>query len=509
MSRPWPLRSALTLTLTMLLLAGCAQTGPAPEEISGGILISNVTVVDTRDGTLRSAQAIHIDGGRIRRIAPNAVLRVGSGVRTVDGSGKFAVPGFLDMHTHAMVAADRSPSYWPLLIANGVTGVREMAGSPELIQRVRALNAQSQAGVVMAPEVLMIPGRLVAGLAPTPAAVAGVVQQNKADGADFIKLVGASRPATLALLAEAKVQGLTVAGHLPLGLSALEASAAGMRAIEHYGAGLGVLLDCAGEEERIRTALLGGEGAKPPPGPLFVLTPMLFRELDAPFYRRVLDSYSAAKCRNLARSFVQNQTWQVPTLIRLKTMQQSDDPVFRGAASLKYMDKATRALWEQLAKQYGRDISPQAAATFRAFYDQQLKLTALMAAEGVPMLAGSDLGGIWVVPGFSLHQEFLELAAGGLNPLQVLQATTLNGARFLGRQAAMGRVAEGFNADLVLLDANPLQDVAHLSRIHAVFLKGRHLDRAALDGMLGDVADALERQPIHAASHALDPNHTH
>ena len=507
MPRPWPVR--LPIGLTALLLAACAQTGPAPEEISGGILISNVTVVDTRDGTLLGAQAIHIDGGRIRRIAPAVALRAGSGVQTVDGSGKFVVPGFLDMHTHAMVAADRSPNYWPLLIANGVTGVREMAGSPELIQRARALNEQSQAGLVMAPEVLMIPGRVVAGLAPTPAAVAAVVQQNKADGADFIKLVGASRPATLALLAEAKVQGLTVAGHLPLGVPALEASAAGLRTIEHYGAGLGILLDCAGEEERIRTALLSGEGAKPPPGPLFVLTPMLFRELDAPFYRRALDSYSDAKCRNLARSFVQHETWQVPTLIRLKAMQRSDDPVFSSAASLKYMDKATRALWEQLAQQYGRDISPQAAATFRAFYDQQLKLTAMMAAESVPMLAGSDLGGIWVVPGFSLHQEFRELAAGGLSPLQVLQATTLNGARFLGRQAALGRVAEGHNADLVLLDANPLQDVTHLSRIHAVLLKGRHLDRAALDRMLGDVAEALERQPIRAAGPALDPTHIH
>ena len=220
-------------------------------------------------------------------------------------------------------------------------------------------------------------------------------------------------------------------------------------------------------------------------------------------------SYNEAKCRTLARSFVQNETWQVPTLIRLKAMQHSDDPVFRSAASLKYLDKTTRALWEQLAQQYGRDISPQAAATFRAFYGQQLKMTALLAREGVPMLAGSDLGGIWIVAGFSLHQEFRELAAGGLNPLQVLQATTLNGARFLGRGSTMGRVAEGHNADLVLLDANPLQDVAHLSRIHAVFLKGRHLDRAALDRMLSDVADAHEKQPIRAVGHALDLHHTH
>ena len=508
MARPLPLRLALNLT-ALLLLAACAQTGPAPVVVSGGTLISNVTVVDTRDGTLLGVQAIHIDGGRIQRIAPAMTLRAGSGVQTVDGRGKFAVPGFLDMHTHAMSAADRSPTHWPLLIANGVTGVREMSGSPELIQRARTLNVQSQAGLLVAPEVLMIPGRLVAGLPPAPAAVAGVVQQNKADGAGFIKLIGASRPATLALLAEAKAQGMTVAGHLPLGVPALEASAAGLRAIEHYGAGLGILLDCAGEEERIRTALLGGEGAKPTPGPLFVLTPMLFRELDAPFYRRVLDSYSDAKCRNLARSFVQNETWQVPTLIRLKAMQHSDDPVFRSAASLKYLDKTTRALWEQLAQQYGRDISPQAAATFRAFYGQQLKMTALLAREGVPMLAGSDLGGIWIVAGFSLHQEFRELAAGGLNPLQVLQATTLNGARFLGRGSTMGRVAEGHNADLVLLDANPLQDVAHLSRIHAVFLKGRHLDRAALDRMLSDVADAHEKQPIRAVGHALDLHHTH
>jgi|SRR5471030_2927613 len=104
------------------------------------------------------------------------------------------------------------------------------------------------------------------------------------------------------------------------------------------------------------------------------------------------------------------------------------------------------------------------------------------------MLAGSDLGGIWIIPGFSLHQECGELAAAGLSPLQILQMVTWNGAQFLHREASMGTVEVGRNADLVLLDANPLADAVNLSKIAAVILKGKHLSRQDIDDLKAGVA---------------------
>jgi Imidazolonepropionase and related amidohydrolases len=129
---------------------------------------------------------------------------------------------------------------------------------------------------------------------------------------------------------------------------------------------------------------------------------------------------------------------------------------------------------------------------------RELTLPKLLKQNGVKMLAGSDTAVIanWCIPGFSLHQEFALLAASGLSPLEILQMTTLNGAQFLGREATMGTVDQGKNADLVLLDANPIADVANLDKISAVFLKDKYYSRVALDKLLSDVAAAYAAQPL-------------
>ena len=134
-------------------------------------------------------------------------------------------------------------------------------------------------------------------------------------------------------------------------------------------------------------------------------------------------------------------------------------------------------------------------------------MTKLLKQAGVGILAGSDLGGQWVIPGFGLHQEFKELAASGLSPLEILQATTLNGAQFLRRDSTMGAVDEGKNADLVLLDANPVSDVSNLDKVFAVFLKGKYFSKDALAKMKSDVAAAYAALPLQALSTALDPTH--
>lgn len=478
-------------------LAGCATQ--QSQTVTQGTVIRNATVVNTRDGSLSRNMAVILANGKIVRIEASDRVRIGGSAIEVDAAGKYLVPGFLDMHTHTMPAADSPAAPWPLLIAHGITGVREMAGSPALIARSRQLNADSAAGRVVAPEVLQMPGTLLVGVGTAEQGVQQVRQQ-KAMGADFVKLVSASRDGALAVLAEAKAQQLTVAGHLPPGLGAAVAADAGWHSVEHLGSGMGILLDCAADGEQTRAALMRGEGAPPVFTPSFITSPMLFRERDAPFYQRVMDNYSADKCRSLAQTFVRDGTWHVPTLNRLRTSEFSNDPLYRRDPNLAWVDKGTRAQWEQLAAQYDAKLPASAQATFRSYYGLQQKAVKLLKNSGVKMLAGSDYGGIWGIAGYSLHQEFRELAAAGLTPLDILQMTTLNGAQFLHREDSMGTVEAGKNADLVLLDANPVADAANLDGIAGVFLKGRYFPRPDLERMKREVAQAWARQPEAAGA---------
>jgi imidazolonepropionase-like amidohydrolase len=485
-------------------LAGCGGGGDTMV-VSSGTVIRHATIVNTADGTLTTGKSVLVDNGKIKSITGRPIQTTDT-AQSVDGSGKFIVPGYLDMHTHAMAAADQQPAYWPLLIANGITGVREMSGSAEVIRRIGEVNAASAAGQLDAPEILTRPGEIFAGQSTTAAGAIQFVQRQLASGADFIKVIGGNREAVMAVLAEAKSQGSYVAGHLVPAVSAQDASNAGWRVIEHLGSGWGLQLDCATDAAAVRLALASGQGANPPFPATFTVNPRVFDAArNARFYQRIFDTYDAGLCQSLAKTFVANGTWQVPTLIRLRTQSFGNDPLYRNDPNLVYVDKTRRALWNQLGDEFDTNVPKAAQATLQQYHGLHQKVTRLLSDSGVKMLAGSDLGGIWVIPGFSLHQEFRELSAAGLTPLQILQATTLNGAEFLHRESAMGSVAEGKNADLVLLDANPLADVANLEKISAVFLKGRYFPKAALEKMKSDVAAAYETQTLKALHTALDP----
>ncbi|MEJ7687059.1 MAG: amidohydrolase family protein [Variovorax sp.] len=479
-------------------------------EVTKGIVIQNVSVVNTRDGSISRGMGMVIDEGKIQKIVgPSAFIRVGGTGRAIDGSGKYVVPGYLDMHTHALASADKNPTFWPLMIANGITGIREMSGSTSAIERARQINSDSSAGRLDAPEVLTITGDLFVGQTNTAAEAIDFVRRQKAAGAGFVKVVAGNRESVVSILEESAKQELHVAGHLVPAITAAESSQLGWRAIEHLGAGWGLALECANDEAAIRTTLLGGQ-ARPPFPATFTLSPRLYDgTLNGRIYQSIHDSYSELRCQALAQTFVKNGTWHVPTLIRLRTQNFSDDPVYRSDPNLKYVDKTTRALWEKLGQEYASNVPPASAASLRRFYSLQMNVTRTLKQNGVKMLAGSDLGGIWVIPGFGLHQEFRELAASGLSPLDVLQMTTLNGAQFLNREATMGTVTEGKTADLVLLDANPVEDAANLGKIAGVILKGRYFAPEALEKMKADVAAAYQAQPLKPLEEALDQTHKH
>ena len=484
--------AAVWVSVIGLGIAACNNGDDEVVQVNSGVVIQNVTVVNTRDGSLAGGAAVVIDGGKIQRIVGNNAIRVGSSVQTVDGTGKYVVPGFLDMHTHTLDAADATPTKWPLLIANGITGVREMTGSAASVQRARQLNADSAAGKVDAPEILLIPGEIFGGelvgqppIAGSSSAVAAVaeVQKQKAYGAGFVKNVRSTRDATLAMLTEAKNQGIDVAGHLSPSVGGKESSDNGWKAIEHLGGGLTILLDCSSNEDSIRTSVVAGAAI-------------------AQFRQSILDTYDDAKCQSLARTFAANKTWHVPTLIKLRTGLVTNDPAYVGDPNLVYVSKTLRASWAAAAQNFGLANDATSAARLQRYFSLQQTMPKLFKQNGVKMLAGSDTatGPAFVIPGFSLHQEFKLLAGAGLTPLDILLMTTLNGAEFLGRQATMGTVEEGKNADLVLLDANPVADVANLDAISGVFLKGRYFSKVALDKLKSDVAAAYAVQPAGIGS---------
>jgi imidazolonepropionase-like amidohydrolase len=486
----------------LLALAPAAQVGAqgAPQ-----LVLSGVTIVDTHNGKLTPDMAIVIASGKIVKIVRAGSLAANSAAKVVDARGKFVVPGYLDMHSHALTSNDPDDAL-TLMVANGITGYRQMSGAPELLA---ARRAGKLLGPVGGPELLAMPGTILTHVnALNPQAAIAEVDRQKADGADFIKVIELTAPAFVAVSGEANRLGIPFLGHLNENVAPLDAAKAGMHSIEHLGPNSSVLLSCSTDEAALRQAIAQAPARPPAPPPVSApgagpslaeqatADPIAFSDgAEFKIMQRILETYSDEKCRKLAATFVADKTWQVPTLIRIRTMQINDDPAYRNSPNLKYELPATAHMWALVGGQFTQRVPATSRETLRNFFDLQLKLTKLYAEIGVGLMAGTDSGGSasWTIPGFALHQEFDLLAEAGLSPLQVLQTTTLNGARFLGREATMGSVEVGKNADLVLLDANPLASVQNMHRIDAVVNRGTWYSRAGLNAIEKNVADRYAR----------------
>ena len=251
-----------------------------------------------------------------------------------------------------------------------------------------------------------------------------------------------------------------------------------MTGIEHLGPKESVLLGCSTDEDALRKIIAAKPPKAPPsasgPGPAEIAlrattNPIMATDpIEFGLMKRVVATYSDSKCRDLAKRFVKDGLWMTPTLIRLRTMEFGDDPAYRHSPNLRYAPAKTQHLWQQMADQFPSIVTPDRRAMLKKFWALQLRLTKLLAETGVPMMAGTDAGGAghWEISGVSLHQEFDLLRQAGLKPLTILQMTTLNGAKFLHREDRMGSVAVGKDANLVLLDANPVASEANLHRIN-------------------------------------------
>jgi imidazolonepropionase-like amidohydrolase len=374
------------------------------------------------------------------------------------------------MHVHLAAQGDVAPEAF---LAFGVTGVRDMGGNLAVIERFRR---RIRDGKVVGPRIIA-PGPMLDGpqsrgsrgrrVVTTAAEGVQAVKELKAAGVDFIKTHSLlPRDAYLAIAGEAHRQGLEVCGHVPDAVRLDEAIDAGQRTIEHL---VGVSLACSTRETTLRARLADDErrlDRQPPDLGAYVDARL---RIDGEATR----SYSAVRAAAVFKRLAQRHVWQCPTLVTWRAWAEAEPAQPALEAPAVPLSKARRA----------------------QIFEQKLALVGAMHRAGVPLLAGTDLAFYADRGAASLHDELALLVRAGLTPMEALQTATRNPARVLGLERELGTVEVGKRADLVLLDADPLRDISNITRIHAVVVNGRLLDRAALDRLLADAAPRAGATP--------------
>ncbi|MET7507198.1 amidohydrolase family protein [Streptomyces albidoflavus] len=469
-----------------------------PSTVTGHVVLRDVTVVDPQDGSRTPGQDVRVEGDRITSVS--ATGAPADGAHLVEGRGRFVVPAYQDMHTHALNTPEDVDGAYALMLANGIAGFRQMSGDRALLKSRRAGTLPSPTG---APDLKATSGDLLTPLnASTAEAAVRAVREQHRDGADFVKAGATTRVTFLAALEEANRLGIRLGGHLPPDLDPREAARGGVWSIEHLGPGVTVFAAASSQEAEVRAKQAA---RKLPPIPkvrfpgadklvmklvkqMAVNPATSTSEVEACAYELADGSYDQAKAEELAALFVAHSTWQCPTLIRVHTQQFGDAPAHTQDPRRRYMAPAELRAWDKSARKFAK-LPEATRAALRGHWDAQLRMTKTFADAGVPMVAGTDAcGAAGIIPGFALHDEFDHLAEAGLDPLTILRMTTTEVARFLGEEGRFGRVATGMPADLVLLEEDPLADHTALRRIAGVLRGGAWWDRAGLDAVLERVA---------------------
>jgi imidazolonepropionase-like amidohydrolase len=429
---------------------------------------------------------------------PSAGASVPRGAKVVNAEGKYLIPGLWDMHVHLteapgegeegapQVKVDARAYYFPLLVANGILGARDMGG---VLDTLISWRREIASGKTLGPR-LMVTGFKLGSANPvvpgapapvrTPAQVRTAVEMLRQHGADFVKLDLGIESADLypVVAEESKRQNLTFVGHVPLTVNPGDAAAMGQRSIEHL---MQVPLACSSEEDRLRRRLRALRGK-------------------ATFLEK-LAGWSLWN-RDLPHEYAVSERIARPTTVSRPRRCSSDSWKAARGRPRRCSWSGTarfifRAMGLELESRYGlasklrrpsRPFTPENSARSEAYFRRELQIVGAMYRAGVGILAGTDLPVGHAIPGYGLHEELSLMVESGLSPLAALQTATLNPAKFFGLTDSLGTVEQGKVADLVVLGADPLADIGNTNRIDAVIMRGSLMDRHELDQILDKVA---------------------
>lgn len=459
-----------------LWLAGCAtaqtaQTPQPPQPAPGAspaatgapvVAFVGVSVLPLDSDRVLEDQTVVVRGDRIEAMGPKASTPVPADATQLDGRGRYLMPGLVDMHIHLLpgegAPTDLAGQQLSLLLANGITTARALVAPPSGL----ALRDRVARGEVAGPMLRVAGPSFHSKSVQSPEQARQRVREQKAAGYDLLKTHGGlSRETYDAMVSEAKAQGLRVSGHVTQEVGLLHALESGQQ-IEHLDGYLAALL---------------------PPGDT---TPVEQVE-----FGPALAKMSPARIPTLAEATKKAGIFNSPTLALFEIVASDGAvPELRSSRELRYVPSTAVDAWTK--ELLTGPLSQAPVSGKHRFLELRRQVLQGLHAAGTPLLVGSDSPQLFMVPGFALHQEMEAMTAAGLPPLTVLQAATRNAAAYFGESDQWGSVAPGQRADLLLLNANPLQDVKLTRALVGVMVRGQWLPRTELDARLEQVAAAAK-----------------
>jgi len=447
------------LFLIAMTFVSCNQ---AQDQISpSATLISNVNVVDVRTGNIIEDQQIVIDSGKIKSISemlPNADKYT----RVIEGKGNYAIPGLAEMHAHIPspdTSKKRIEETLFLYLSNGVTTIRGMLGHPSHLEmREKALK-----GELLSPRIFTSSPSLNGNTVPTPQEARKKVTAYKNDGYDFLKIhPGIPLDAFDEMVKTAREVEITFSGHVPVAVGIRHALESKYASIDHVD---GFLEGLVPDDENVNPSDNGFFG--------FAFTNLA----------------NTDKIPELVRLANENKVWVVPTqsLFERWFAPISSEELL-AQPEMKYMPASTLTAWRSRKDQTTGAGSGFDKTQYETFDAIRLQLIKSLQQNGHGMLLGSDAPQLFNVPGFSIHHEISGMLRAGLTPREILQSGTINPALFFGQEDQFGEIKVGMDADIVLVNANPLEDISALKDIIGVMVRGHWLSKANIDEKLDEIA---------------------
>ena len=429
------------LAAVMVPLAAM-QAGAQPPK---SVAFTNVSVVPMTGNQVVPNQTVVITGDRITAVGPAKTAKVPEGATRVEGQGKYLMPGLAEMHGH--IPGGNAPrelvdNVLFLYVATGVTTVRGMQGASGQID----LREAAKRGEIVAPNLYLAGPQFGGGSVKSPEDAVARVRQQKSEGWDLLKVQeGLSVPAYDAMAKTAKEVGIRFGGHVPNDVGLLHAIEMGQETFDHID----------GYIEQL-------DGASKP-----------------------VDDKAL---QDLVQRTKKAGAWVVPTMVVWETLLGPVTLESRtGLPELRYLPAPQVEQWTKGLD--SRLKNPQYnAAQAKQHIDNRMKILKALHDGGVGVLLGSDAPQQFNVPGFSIHREMRRMADAGISNYEIVKSGTANVGQYFKAQDAFGTIAVGQRADLILVDANPLQDLGNMEKRSGVMVRGRWLPASEIDARLAKIA---------------------
>ncbi len=474
--------NSLFIMIFFLFLTGCLSGAIDDDELA--IVFKDVSVIDANNG-LRAGKSVIVSGNRIVEVGQVEEITIPSDAIVVDCRGKYLIPGLWDAHVHLTNRDIHKPTIFPLFIVNGITYLRDTSATLDLILPLREKAEETSRSYGLAPQIF-ITGPHIDGLQTSWASSVSAVSAEHARtivdsllnaGVDEFKIYELLPPEIyFEVLSMAKSKNYKVSAHVPLGMDVIEASNAGLGSIEHLNnLELSFSSDFDSLLQERRQMITDGSDKTG-------------RELRGDIHRaqrqHALNSQDEERRKIVLETLADNNTMQVPTLAITASAEHRLFAREEWRKTFRFLPENTRTEWNERADKWvNQSPSDVEIAHANWAYDVIPDLV----ETGIGIMAGTDTPLSLLTPAFSLHEELALLVQAGLTPIQALEAATLRPAQYFGLENQQGSIAKGMRADLVILDANPLEDITNTQRIWTVMRDGHLHTRDELDKIIAQL----------------------